>query len=361
MNLEFHQSKPSTVGIELEMRLLDPKTYAVKNCAQDVFDNLDDSLKPHIHKELLKSMIEIVTPVCTSVDEAVKFISYATRQISKIGSKYDFYCAALPMHPFEQKEDNEIYEDPRYEAFKEEFQIIIRNFLISGLHLHVGVEDEQKAINALNMVIKYIPIFLALSANSPYHYSYDTGLSSYRTKIFDKLPRAGIPEYFDNYEQYQRMYRQLFDTKTIKKTKDVWWDVRISPEFGTVELRVCDAFYNPHRLKFIGLLYQALIEYGKDNIVQREFHQINLQNKWNATRYGMEADFIENSKRHSLRDIMKRLIKKLDDYGIFEKLNTKKDLEKLMYIIDEPSMCKTMRNIYKKEKDFKKIIQIGVV
>lgn len=361
MNLQYHQSKPATIGMELEVRLLDPKTFQVKNCAEVVFENLDDSLKLHIHQELLKSMIEIVTPVCNSVDEAVKFISSAARKVSKIGQKHNFCCAALPLHPFEENEDNEIYEDPRYKEFEEEFQIIIRNFLISGLHIHIGVEDEQKAVNAYNMVIKYIPIFLALSANSPFHYKKDTGLSSYRTKIFDKLPRAGIPEYFDTYEQYCSMYQQLFDTNTIKTSKDVWWDVRIAPRFGTVELRVCDALYNPHRLKFIGLLYQALIEYGKNTKVKREFHQINLQNKWNATRYGMDADFIEGNKRLSLRNVIKDLIDKLEQNGILSQLNIKKELQHLIYVVDEPSLCKTLRDNYKNDQDFKRVIQLGVI
>lgn len=361
MNLQYHQSIPQTVGMELEVRLLDPRTFEVRNCADVVFENLNDSLKPHIHKELLKSMIEIVTPICTSVDEAVKFISSSARQISKIGSKHNFCCAALPLHPFEENQDNEIYEDPRYKEFEEEFQIIIRNFLISGLHIHIGVEDQQKAINAYNMVINYIPIFLALCANSPFHYQTDTGLSSYRTKIFDKLPRAGIPEYFDTYEQYCSMYQQLFDTNTIKTSKDVWWDVRIAPRFGTVELRVCDALYNPHRLKFIGLLYQALIEYGKNTKVKREFHQINLQNKWNATRYGMEADFIEGNTITPIRDVIKQLISTLDENGILSQLHIKKELDNLSYIIDEQSLCKTLRDNYKNDKDFRKVIQLGVI
>ncbi len=361
MKLDYHDSKPSTVGIELELRLLDPNTYAVKNCAQEVFDNIDSSIKNHVHKELLKSMIEIVTPVCQTIDEAVNFVNETANKISQIGKQYNFLCAALPMHPFEIKEDNEIFEDPRYESFKQEFQIIIRNFLISGLHLHVGVDDQQKAVNAYNMVIKYIPIFLALSANSPYHYSQDTGLSSYRTKVFDKLPRAGVPQYFDTYEDYSEVYQQLFQTNTIKKAKDVWWDVRISPEFGTIELRVCDAFYNPKRLKFIGLLYQALVHYGKNQTVKREYHQINLQNKWNATRYGMDADFLEEGKRYTIRNRIKNLIKILSNQSIFDELGTQQQINDLMFIIDESSMCQTIRSKYQKNNDFKEAIQIGVI
>ena len=118
MKLEYHNSKPSTVGIELELRLLDPNTYAVKNCAQDVFDNIDSAIKSHVHKELLKSMIEIVTPVCHTIDEAVKFVSDTANKVSQIGKKHDFICAALPMHPFEIKEDNEIENENELSAGK---------------------------------------------------------------------------------------------------------------------------------------------------------------------------------------------------------------------------------------------------
>lgn len=361
MNLKFNNSLNSTVGIELEMRILDSETYNVKNCSEIIFNNIDSSLKPQIHKELLKSMFEIVTPVCNTIDEAVEFIDNIIKEVGLIGKEHNFLIAALATHPYEKKEDSEIYEDPRYESFKEEFQIILRNFLISGLHIHAGVNSEENAIKAYNSVINYIPLFLALSANSPFFHNEDTGLKSYRTKVFDKLPRAGIPEYFDTYEEYKGIYEDLYNTGTIKKAKDVWWDVRISPEFGTLELRVCDAFYDKKKLRFLGMFYQSIVEYAKIVEPKRQYHQINMQNKWNATRHGLDGEFIEDGIKTGIRDKIRELFKEMKDAGIFEKLNISEQMEELKYTIEEKSPSCKLKDIYADTKDFNKVIQSQII
>lgn len=361
MNLLFNNSKNSTIGMELEMRILQKDSYNVKNCANIIFNNLPDNLKPYIHNELLKSMFEVVTPICKDANEAVEFISSTLKKIKKIGKKNQFEICAMATHPFETKEDNIINCDPRYESFKNEFQIIIRSFLISGLHIHVGIDNKKNAVKAYNSVINYLPLFLAISANSPFFHDEDTGLSSYRTKIFDKLPRAGIPEYFHSYKEYKSVFKQLFKTNTIKKPKDVWWDVRISPNFGTLELRVCDAFYDKKRLKFLGIFYQAIIEYSKIKHPKKEFHQINMQNKWSATRYGLDGVFIQNGKKIPIRQMINILIDKMEKKKIFKKLGTTKDIKKLRYLIDKPSPAYKLRKIYKKTNDFKDVIKSQII
>lgn len=361
MDLVYNNSLNSTIGMELEMRILDRDSFDVKNCSNIIFDSIEDDLKPHIHKELLKSMFEIVTPVCKNVNDAVDFIDRAIKKINKIGEQNNFLISALATHPFEKKEDNEIHSDPRYEAFEKEFQIIIRNFLISGLHIHVGCATKEDALKAYNGVINYIPLFLALSANSPFFHSEDTGLKSYRTKIFDKLPRAGIPEYFDNYEDYKGVYKELYNTGTIKKAKDVWWDLRISPNFGTLELRVCDAFYDEKRLRFLGMFYQSVVEYAKIKNIKRQYHQINLQNKWNATRHGMDGDFIQNGEKTNIRKTIKNLLDDMQSAGIFKKLDIQKDMDELRYIADQKSPSCRLRDIYEDTKDFKEVIKSQIV
>jgi carboxylate-amine ligase len=361
MQLKYNGSKQPTVGMELEMRILDKKTLGVKNCSSIIFSSIKSELREHIHKELLQSMFEIVTPVCSSVDEAVNFIDMTMKEVASIGDRHGFYISALATHPFERKEDSEIVHDIRYEEFKDEFQILIKNFLISGLHIHVGVDSQNSAIRAYNSVVNYLPLFLALSANSPFFHSEDTGLRSYRTKIFDDLPRAGVPEYFNSYEEYTKLYNQLYSTSTIKKSKDIWWDVRISPKFGTLELRVCDAFYSKERLKFIGLFYQALVVYSNVKEFHREFHQINLQNKWSATRYGMDGYFIENGKRTTIRKKIDNLLNKMSQDGIFQKLGTQDEIDSLRYIVDRPSLSRRLKDIYRDTKDFKEVIKHQIV
>ncbi len=292
----FHPDTPWSIGLELELRLIDAVTMRPANRSPYIFEHLPQTLRPHIHKELLKSMIEIVTPVCKTPAQAADFVTDALHKLSQIGKDANIYLAALATHPFEHKEDNERFEDSRYDAFAKELQIVLRNFLISGLHIHVAMPNELAAIRAYNASIIYLPIFLALSANSPFHLGEDTGLESYRIKIFERLPRAGIPEYFDSYVSYCRLMEQLYATGTIKSAKDVWWDVRIHQKFGTVELRVCDAFYDYRRLRLIVMFYQGLMRYLTQHPVERIYDQIAKQNKWNAARHGLDGAFIEGDR-----------------------------------------------------------------
>lgn len=361
MDIIFNNSESNTIGLELEVRILDKDTLGVKNCSDIVFNNIEEPLKSHIHQELMNSMFEVVTPICKDATSAVEFIESALQKIKKIGEDNDFLIAALATHPFEKTKDNEIIQDPRYLEFEKEFQVIIRNFLISGLHIHVGLENEDMAIKVYNSMINYIPLFLALSVNSPFLHGRDSGLSSYRTKIFDKLPRAGIPEYLESFEEYKLVHKELYSGGAIKKAKDIWWDLRLSPNFGTIELRVCDAFFDKDRLKFVTMFYQSLIEYSKINPSKRAFHQINLQNKWNATRYGMKGNFIEEGEPIPIRKKIKKLLEEMDALGIFKKLGIEKDIKDLKYIIDKPSLAKVLRETYNKTNDFKEVIKLGVI
>ena len=361
MDLPFSPSLKNSVGMELELRLLEPNTLNIKNCSATVFKYLNSKYIPYLHKELLQSMVEVVTPVCDSIDEAVSFIEELTKHISNIGKEHNFALAALATHPTEVDSDNKIINDPRYKAFEEEFQIIIRNFLISGLHIHAGVSSEKHAINAFNATINYLALFLALSANSPFCHAEDSGLASYRTKIFTKLPRAGIPQYFESYSDYRELYSQLHSAGAIESAKDIWWDVRISPKFGTVELRVCDSFFDTDRLKFIGLLYQALVLYAKEEQPPRQYHQINMQNKWSATRYGMEGIFILHGKAVPIREKIAQLIEKFSDAGIFKELGTEEEIKFYRYIIEKPSIARILKEQYKATSSFRDAIKSEII
>ena len=358
---KFNISTPFTVGMELEVRLINDKTYAPKNCSNIIFETIKDELKPHIHKELLKSMVEIVTPVCSNTTQAASFLKDAGKVLSKIGEKNGFKVAALATHPFEKKSDNEIMKDARYEKFAEEFQIVIKNFLISGLHIHIGMDSKESALKAYNSSINYLPIFLALSANSPFFQSEYTGLYSYRTKIFEQLPRAGVPQYFDSYEDYEKLYEQLFATKTIELMKDIWWDVRIHPNFGTIELRVCDSFYDYDRLRLIALLFQALLAYSLKYPPKREFYQVILQNRWNAARHGLRGKFIEGNKAYTIREKILDLIEDMRDKNIFKMLNEENEIDNLIKMVTEKPFAYYLKKVYDETGDFKKIIDLGVI
>jgi carboxylate-amine ligase len=357
----FHPDTPFSVGVELEVRLLDAASKKPANRSPYLFEHLPDELRANVHRELLQSMIEIVTPVCRDSREASDFIMRTLHTLERIGEKEDIRLAALATHPFERKEDNRRFDDPRYDAFARELRIVLENFLISGLHIHVAMPDALSSLRAYNATIRYLPLFLALSANSPFHLGEDTGLQSYRSKIFERLPRAGIPQHFGRYEEYCTLMKRLFDTGTIESVKDVWWDVRIHQRFGTVELRVCDAFYHRERLRLLVLLYRALVYRYSSIDIEPDFHQVHIQNKWNAVRHGMDGSFIEGEKVYGLRERAHILVDELEAEGVFRTLGEMSDIVALHELIDADTISQKLRKIYAETGDFKKVIEEEIV
>ncbi len=360
--IKFNPSKkPFTIGVELEVRLVDNRSYAIKNCSKKIFKHLPKKLNGFVHKELLESMVEIVTPICNNAFETTKFIKKTAKKIDKIGKKYNFKVVALATHPFETKDENKIFPNKRYKRFEKEFQIVIRNFLICGLHIHIGLDSEERVIRAYNTMVNYFPIFLALSANSPFFNGEDSGLASYRSKIFEQLPRASIFEYFNSYQEYEELCKQLQNAKMIESFKDIWWDIRIHPLFGTIELRVCDSFYDEERLKLLTLFYHSLILYSTKREPKREFLQIIKQNKWNATRYGLEGIFIEQNRVVTIREKAIELIEEMERENIFKILGYQHEVKNLKKLIFLNSISKMQKEVYKKTEDFKEVIKLGFI
>ncbi|NPA27490.1 MAG: YbdK family carboxylate-amine ligase [Epsilonproteobacteria bacterium] len=353
----FDNNRGFSVGVELEVRLIDKENMKPANISPFLFEELPDDLKEYVHQELLQSMIEIVTPVCNSAKEARNFIMDTLGRLKKITNQKGVELAALATHPFERKDDNKFFPDPRYDELAQELGIVLKNFLISGFHIHIGMPNEKAAINSYNHTIHFLPLFIALSANSPFIVSEDTKLQSYRNKIFERLPRAGIPEYFETYKDYCELIDLLFITNTIKSVKDVWWDVRIHQKFGTIELRVADAFYDEERTELIVLLYQALLKYYSNFKAKRELYQISKQNKWNSVRHGLDGNFIEGSRVVTIAQKLHEVIEKLDKEGIFKELKAQDRVEALHRVVDKPSIATKLRKIYQETGSFEEVIK----
>ncbi len=361
MRLNFKPSKPFTIGIELEIQLIDRDSFELSESSKIVFSHASKKLKKLLHPELLTSMIEIVTPISESPEEAVSYIKNALKEIDLIGQDYGFRSAALGTHVFAKKETIHITAKDRYLKLLEEFQILLKQFLIYGLHIHIGFPEKEIAIKAYNTVLNYLPLFLALSTSSPFFFGEFTGLNSYRTKIFEQLPRAGIPEYFDSYSEFEDLYFKLKNNGFIHSIKDIWWDIRIHPDFGTIELRVCDANPDMERIEFITTLFQGLCLYSISMDKERYFHQILKQNKWNATRYSLDGRFLQKEGTVKIRNKIADIIKDLKRKGIFKELGTEKRMEKISGILEKMSISQIMIKEYKKNKNIKDIERFGFI
>jgi carboxylate-amine ligase len=352
--LKFKASKPLTVGIELEAQLLDPDTYDLTDASELLFQRYSS---PLVQKEFLKSMVEFVSQVHDSPEEAVYQVSKTVLEVAELGKELGFLVAASGTHPFANPSEVRITADERYERLLNEFQEVLRNFLIYGLHLHVGFPDERSALNAYNALVYYSPLFLAISASSPFFKGRNTGIYSYRSKVFEQLPRAGTPQQFHSYEQFVELYSILKESGTVESLKDVWWDVRIRPDLGTVELRVCDSVADFGRLRAIatlGVMVSALFMEGG---VEPVYHQINLQNRWNGARYGLKGPFVTPSGR-SL--VGRELLKLVKEFGKrFGKM--KEGAKVLVDLVSRPTVAELMLEAYDRSGSFEPLFYYSVV
>ncbi|NPA54609.1 MAG: YbdK family carboxylate-amine ligase [Aquificae bacterium] len=361
MKLEFKNSKPFTVGAELEVQLVDRNTYALSNSSKIIFENLPEKFKNIVQPEVLTSMVEIVSPVCEKPEEVVSHIKEALHEIDKIGEAFGFRVSALGTHAFAKKEETQITAKERYLELLKELQIVLRQFLIYGFHIHVGFPDKESAVKGYNLIINYLPVFLGISTSSPFFYGEFTGLNSYRTKIFEQLPRAGIPEYFSNFEDFENLYTQLYEGGFVQSIKDIWWDVRIHSDLGTVELRVCDSNPDFERLELLIAFMQALSLYAQDTEINRFYYQTLKQNKWNATRYSLKGKFIDIDGYKTIAQKGLEKIEVMKKKGIFKELGTEYKIDVLKDIFRKNTVSENMILVYKKTNDIKLMEEFGFI
>ncbi len=359
--LNFKVSKPFTIGVELEIFLSHSETFYPSNSSKIIQEKVPEKIKPYVQKELLQFMIEVITPICSSPEEVREKLKEIISPIIEIGRDNNFFLYASGTHPFADHRKIAITEDKRYKRFLEEFQIVLRHFIICGLHIHVGFVDREHAVRAYNMAINYLPLFLALSTSSPFFDKEFTGLHSYRTKVFEQLPRAGIPEYFENYNHFSELISSLKENGVINTINDVWWDVRIQPKFGTIELRICDSINDLRRLELIVTLFQALCLYAQDAYHEKFFHQIIKQNKWNAVRYSLDGEFLFRYGKTSIRNALMDLISVLEKRGIFNELKTNSEVKYLKDLVMRETISSRMIKEYKKSKSYKRAMKHGVL
>ena len=332
--MKFSPSEPLTVGFELEVQLVDPESFSLKSASGEIFLNLSS---PLIQKEFLDSMVEFVSAPHSCPSAAVEELFSVIGKVAELGREKGFLLSAAGTHPFALPEEVRITESERYRRLLEEFQEVLRNFLIYGLHIHVGFPDEKSMINAYNFFVEYSPLFLALSASSPFFRGKNTGIYSYRSKLFEQLPRAGVPQQFSSYGEFVELFEVLKETGTVESLKDVWWDVRPRPDLGTVELRVCDAVPSRERIEALLTLAVIVGALSFKGGLPPYYHQIHLQNKWNAARHGLDGTFIDRGKKVKMGTKLLELIASFGRHfgglregaKVLEKLTTKPTLAQL--------------------------------
>ncbi|HEU4543031.1 MAG TPA: glutamate--cysteine ligase [Jiangellaceae bacterium] len=305
MKIPFTPSSGRSLGVEWELQLVDMDTRELTSAAIEIIGDLyPGGAGEHakIKHELLQCTIEVVTGVCRTVGEARADLRDSARAVSEAAAARNVGVMCAGTHPISHWLDQKITPQPRYEELVEELQWIARRFQIFGIHIHVGVGERDRVLPILNALSGYIPHFLALTASSPYWIGNDTGLASARSKVFEALPRAGLPYQLSGWDQFERYMSTLVQAKAIESVREVWWDVRPHPDLGTVELRVCDGVPTLEEITVVAALAQCLVEkFDRDLDAAVELPVPDAwllrENKWRAARFGLDAGLIVHDAR----------------------------------------------------------------
>ncbi|HTE08975.1 MAG TPA: carboxylate-amine ligase, partial [Flavitalea sp.] len=277
-------------------------------------------IKDKVKAEMHQAVVEVGTDICQDVDEAYKDVAALRRTISGIADGLGLWVGASGTHPFSHWERQLITDHARYNEIVNELQEAARSNLIFGLHVHVGMENRNMANHIANSTRYFLPHVYALSTNSPFWEGRQTGYKSFRTKVFDKFPRTGIPETFESIEAHDNYIKLLVKTNCIDNAKKIWWDLRVHPYFNTVEFRICDVPMTVSETIAIAALFQAICAkisklHGQNlNFIQYTRGLIN-ENKWRASRYGIDGRLIDFGKEEEVntRVLINELLEFVDD------------------------------------------------
>lgn len=322
MHIPFTHNPHPTVGVELELHVIDPASGELVSAAVDILRELGNGHPggehPKAKHELFQSTIEIITDVCQTPSEVAADLAETLGQVRAVAAQRGVTLMSSGTHPFALARDQVVSPHPRYHALIEEMQWTARRLVICGTHVHVGVPSGEHAVAIVNELLRHLPLFLILSASSPYLEGEDTGLASSRIKVFESLPTAGLPPRLRDWADFEIFMETLIESGCIESVREVWWDVRPHPTFGTVELRMCDAVPTLREAKAIAALAQALVAHLIDQIdgatlpiPPREWAV--RENRWLAARHGAAAELIvdDQGTRRRARDLLEELVAEL--------------------------------------------------
>lgn len=330
--------KDLTLGIEEEYMVIDPQTRELRSHEQKIVEHAHKVIKDKVKAEMHQAVVEVGTQICRNIEEAYDDVVLLRKTISQIAGDLGFTVGASGTHPFSKWEMQLITDHPRYFELVNEMQDAARSNLIFGLHVHVGMQNREMALHIANSVRYFLPHIFALSTNSPFWEGRNTGFKSFRTKVFDKFPRTGIPDYFASIEEYDNYIKLLVKTNCIDNAKKVWWDLRVHPFFDTVEFRICDIPLTVQETITLAALFQAVcakiykLRNQNLNFIIYNRALVN-ENKWRASRYGLDGNLIDFGKEMEVnaRALIYELLDFVDD--VLDDLGTRQVVENTANIL----------------------------
>ena len=331
-----------TIGIEEEYQIIDPKSRELTSFISEFLDQGAILFRDQLQPELLQSQVEVGSRVCKNIQDVTTEIKRLRNMIFNLAQENDCSIIAAGTHPFSSWKNQVVTERDRYYGFVDSMQIVAKRLLIFGMHIHIGIDDRDLRIDIMNQMRYFMPHILAFSTSSPFWRGENTGFKSYRSIVFEDLPRTGTPEYFDSASAYDQYVDTLISSGCIDEPTKIWWDIRPHPKFPTLEFRICDCTTRVEDVIAIAAMVQALvgklIELRKKNLTWRPYRSgFIAENKWRAMKDGVQGKLIDFGKRAEspISDLMEELLDFVDD--VVDQLGSREEIENLGMILKSGS------------------------
>jgi carboxylate-amine ligase len=350
------------IGIEEEYQIIDPETRELKSYITQMLDAGKVILQEQVKAELHQSIVEVGTKVCQRPAEMRAELVRLRRGVMDLAARGGLKIVAAGSHPFSSWLDQEITPYERYLGVRQDMAMLAQQLLIFGTHVHIGIEDPEFLIDAMNVVRYMLPHVLCLSTSSPFWVGHDTGLKSYRSVIFRNFPRTGIPPRFDSYADFRRYVDTLVRTNSIPDGTKVWFDVRPNHNYPTLEFRICDVCTRVDEAICIAAIFQALIyklwKLRRDNMTFRIYRGALVEeNKWRAVRYGLDGKLIDFGKQEEkpARELIREMIEWFIG-DVVDELGSRQEVEYAYRILDEGTSADRQLAAYRRTGDLRAVV-----
>ncbi len=356
--------KPSfSLGIEEEYMVLDPQTYALRSHIDlELMSKGKLLLHEHIKPEMHGSMLEIGTDVCKNVQQAKFEVTKIRSVVAHLAKQNGLVIGAASTHPFSRWQDQEIYPDEHYRILVEDMQLLARSLLIFGMHIHIGIENRETQIQIMNEMRYFLPHVLSLTTNSPFWEGINTGLKSFRCKIFERFPRTNLPDYFSSWSDFQSYVNLLMRTGSINNPKKIWWDIRPHPYFPTLEVRICDLPMCIDETIAIAALCQAIAAklyslYSKNLSFRNYRRSLIMENKWRAVRYGIDGKLIDFGRQKEMptRELILELLDFVDD--VVDELGSRNEINYIHTILENGTGADRQLRVFNERGNMQDVVE----
>jgi carboxylate-amine ligase len=365
MQLDFKPNHQNlTLGVEMEVQLLDQDTLRLAPKAPDILKEIKHD---KLTKEMFRSTLEIITGVCHNVQEVEIDLRQTFHEVQAACAKRGLHLAGTGTHPLADYNNRMLSNSPRYHELLDRNQWLIRRMAVYGLHVHIGMHDGDECIRFNNFFLHFIPHLIALSASSPFWKGKDTGLAASRPTTYEAHPTSGLPVIVNSWQEFNDLYTKLIDTGSIQSMKDIWWDLRPSPTYGTLEIRICDGPASFQELLSLVAWIHLLAHWYNDHAATfaeknnpRPLDWILRENKWRAIRYGTAAEIIshETLTSISLAENIYYWLDKFEPYA--EKLGYQSYLSTIRDIVSKGNSAQRQRKIFEATHDLMDVVRHNI-